>query len=324
MTLLKNGHTVFSPPNTGLFGAANVRFAAASDGFWVRQAPDPSLFGARLMSIDGMAVPDILARLATIFSVDNAAALNDETQRWLHAIEFLNIAGITRSPTQALYMLQGQSGVMMPIMLSAGPAADRLDALASVASPLWLTEPNRFYFFTTRAESRSVYVRYRRCANDPAQAFSDFFNQVGAAVAALPTPRVIVDLRRNPGGSSALLDDAINAFIQSGGRFSRLAVLIDNAVYSSAVINLYSLRNRLGGITFGAAPGTAPNAPGEVVSFTLPRSQLAYVTATRQFTLDARNNTDTYTPDFPIAYTTADMLAGRDPVLAAAEAWIVQ
>ncbi|MBI3792999.1 MAG: hypothetical protein HY275_19260 [Gemmatimonadetes bacterium] len=97
-----------------------------------------------------------------------------------------------------------------------------------------------------------------------------------------------------------------------------LCVLIGPSTFSSAMMLANTVRLSGVGTLIGEPTGEPPNSHGEVFSFVLPRFGLAGQVSSARFVLDP----DTAAahrgvlPHVPVVRTTADVVAGRDPVLA--------
>lgn len=324
--LMKDEHTRVN--SNVAFAQTAIRFATAADGVWVQQiaSPNSALLGARLLAIDGIAMADASERIKAVISAATAAAYANQTPPLLHQTELLWLAGIGAASTQSTFTLRDVAGIERSLVLAAGdpsPLDNIYGRPGGPVAPLWLSQLDRNYFFTTLAGSACVYVRYARCAADALTSPAAFFSGISQALAALPTPRLIFDLRNNPGGDSSILTDAIRQGIGGGAPAAdmRIAVLVNGGTYSSATINLYDLL-RVGAKSFGEPPGTAPNHTGEAKNFVLPRTGTGYTSSSRVFTLDAALGANNYAPDVLVAPTIEDRANGRDPVLARAEQFV--
>jgi hypothetical protein len=160
---------------------------------------------------------------------------------------------------------------------------------------------------------------------DAAAPIDPVFDSVANALAALDQPRLIIDLRNNPGGDSSIFSNAMIRLSKAFPRLlqTRVVVLINNGVFSSATFNLYDLLSHPNATTIGEPPGTPPNHTGEVRSFTLARTGLGHTSSTKVFTLDSSLASRNYTPNILVAPSVDDRANGRDPVLARAEAFLM-
>src|SRR5690606_36730387 len=78
--------------------------------------------------------------------------------------------------------------------------------------------------------------------------------------------RVIIDLRHNGGGRSALMAPLIDGLRQRavGRRHGRLFCLIGNRTSSSAALNALQLRRATAAVLVGEPTGQKPNSFGEM------------------------------------------------------------
>ena len=77
-----------------------------SDGVFAIRAKDPSLVGARLVSIGGVPVAKVQERLAPLVPHDNESGLLDGIQGLLSSVEYLHGAGIVADPAEAAVRLR--------------------------------------------------------------------------------------------------------------------------------------------------------------------------------------------------------------------------
>lgn len=327
--LMQDEHTGVSTTPVVL-AETPIRFATASDGPWVQQitAPLVNSLGARLIAIDGIAITEITTRLRAYISASTAEGYAFNTPPMLHRCELLALIGVGRSATQATYTLRSSSGAEFAITLQANDTSARQSIYGRTdgpAAPLWLSQPDRNYFMVPLSTSQSVYLRYSRCALDAAAPIDPVFDSVANALAALDQPRLIIDLRNNPGGDSSIFSNAMIRLSKAFPRLlqTRVVVLINNGVFSSATFNLYDLLRHPNATTIGEPPGTPPNHTGEVRSFTLARTGLGHTSSTKVFTLDSSLASRNYTPNILVAPSVDDRANGRDPVLARAEAFLM-
>ncbi|MCA9285651.1 MAG: hypothetical protein KDA22_10570, partial [Phycisphaerales bacterium] len=134
--------------------------------------------------------------------------------------------------------------------------------------------------------------------------------------------RVVIDLRFNGGGNSALLAPLVEGLAarERWGTPGATMVLIGHGTFSSAQLNAVELKRRVNALLVGQPTGQRPNAYGEIRQFTLPNSGLTLGHSTKRFVTDPEDRPSTM-PDVPVAVTISDWREGRDPVLAAAIDW---
>ena len=162
-----------------------------------------------------------------------------------------------------------------------------------------------------------LYFAYNACAED---ARAGSFGKLVAGTLAFadqhPVDRFVIDLRRNEGGDSRLLEPLLVGLAARPQLAGRVFAIIGMHTFSSAVINAMDLERRVHARLVGGPTSGKPSAYGEVKLFELPRSQLRVQYSTKLFS-NADFPGDALAPDIPVAVTAADWFAGRDPALAA-------
>jgi C-terminal processing protease CtpA/Prc len=130
---------------------------------------------------------------------------------------------------------------------------------------------------------------------------------------------VIVDLRGNGGGNSEVIAPLLKGLSNRPAlaEHGRIFALIDRRTFSSALMNSIQLRDQAHAVLIGEPTGGRPNHYGEVRTFRLPNSGLTVFHSTKYFTMQAED-TPSLMPHITVKQSSADYLAGRDPVLAAA------
>ena len=129
---------------------------------------------------------------------------------------------------------------------------------------------------------------------------------------------VVVDVRNNGGGNNRTYDPLVNA-IQRVAKTKRVVVLISRLTFSAAENFITELELVADPVFVGEPSGGSPNLYGDTVQTALPATGLMLRVAHIYWELsradDARLAID---PDVPVALSSTDFFAGRDPVLDAA------
>jgi hypothetical protein len=178
----------------------------------------------------------------------------------------------------------------------------------------------------TLPESKTLFVWYDACRSDRDRPLAEFLQhtltEIDAGFGAAPPAlaRVVIDLRRNSGGDSALLDPFIGELARrpAVNHPDRLRVLVGRRTFSSAVLNAHRLRKSTFARLYGEPTGGALNCYGEVKTFRLPRSGLLVQYCTKYFRCDPTGPGLALEPDVAVAWDAATFRAGKDPVFEAA------
>ncbi|HEY6401570.1 MAG TPA: S41 family peptidase, partial [Blastocatellia bacterium] len=154
----------------------------------------------------------------------------------------------------------------------------------------------------------------------PSQPFNRFAADLLKFMDQNPVERVVIDLRLNGGGNSAIFDPLIKALSRrrhvskQRGQQGKLFVLIGRRTFSSALLNAVELKEETKPILVGEPAGQRPNFYGEVETMRLPYSRLRVHYSTRFFkTMDG--DPPALAPDIEVEPSSSDYMSGRDPVL---------
>lgn len=316
-----DGHTILYGWEEELqtYPLAVARF---SDGWFVTWAGPAAAeaLGARLLRIGDVDVEQVYRAVGELVPHDNEPSLLDDAPRYMLTPEILRGLGLTGDAAPPLTFARAD-GAEFALDLEPVDRSEQdgwLQAELPAGLPLYRQQPDRYYWHSYLADSQTVYVRYRRCREQEGAPFDAFAREVLGVIDARPVARVIVDLRGNGGGSSAIARPLIDglrarpAVNQPG----RLFVVVDRGTFSSAGMNALDLDQRTKAVLTGEPTGYRPNQYGETRTFTLPNAGLQVQYSTKYFEMD-RDDPPTLTPELPVELSSADYFAGRDPALSA-------
>lgn len=211
------------------------------------------------------------------------------------------------------------SEALVPL-LSTSPSVDEVTA---GLRPALISErqASRNYYAEPLPNAQAVYFGYRRCVSDPAYPPSRFSSDLLALAREVNAQSVLIDLRGNGGGDSALLN-ALLAGVSGDAAIRRAQafVLTDARTQSSALMNAHVLRSEAGAISVGSIPGTALNHLGEVRSLSLPSGRTMFY-STRRFNLapqDPRGRAAAFQIDRPVQARWLDAQLGLDTLVESA------
>ena len=324
------GHTSVYLPTDGpvAFRRLPVSVQWFSDGLMVTAATEPhrQAIGLRVERIGALSPERLESIVATYVSTESEGWLRRQSQTYMVAAEVLRAAGQMDAEGNVSVTLArpDKSTLIMKLTPVAWrdstPMISAVDALGLAVGPV-RRDPNRNYRYEILPDSKTLYIRYNRCADDPQQPFAEFAKEIFAKVDADPkaVDRVIVDIRANVGGNSAVIQPLI-AGLKSRKALSakgRLYVLTGPSTFSSGLMAAIDLK-AINGILVGEAPGQKLNSYGEVRTFTLPNSKLLVQYSTKFFRIKVDGHTDFLQPDLKVTRSIADFLAGKDPVLESA------
>ena len=286
------------------------------------------LAGARLVRIGGFDVESVRQRVTSLLGLDNEFGATYSIPTLLVIPEVLNALGIVPEMTNAVYTLETAAGQQHDLTLAPYTTSElnqleylNWQGVRRWTQPLIASRPSsQLYWYEYLPQQRAVYFRYARCQEMASLPFTSFSQELLNFLNTNNVERLIVDLRGNPGGNSAILDPFIETIRTRSplNQRGRLFVLIDNGSFSSAMLNANTFQLRTNALLVGEPTGGKPNSYGEVRQFTLPFSGLTVNYSTRFFTLRPGENLAAILPNLLVQFPWSAYVAGRDPVLEAA------
>lgn len=186
---------------------------------------------------------------------------------------------------------------------------------AAGATPLYLKNRNKFYWFEYLAASGTLYFKYNRCANDPDYSFSAFADDLKTFILNNDVQKFVMDFRGNQGGNSSVIAPMEFILETDLNQKDRLFLITDRHTFSSAIINAIEFNQYSNGTLLGEPPGGSPNHYGEAELTILPRSKLYLFTTKKFFAFTGCENVDMLPLDEFIPQTSVKYFAGIDPVM---------
>ena len=300
------------PGGWHFYGLLPYRF---SDGWFAIRAGDDSLVRARLVSIGGVPIDQVVERLTPLVPHDNPDGLLEGLVWELNSVEYLNGASIVSDPAHPAFALQKPDGATVTVD---PPALD--EQHYDLVNPGWLTgtAPEAVARRAERIWTRldKAHHVFLVSVNDYGD-MTDAGKELAAALDAHQADRVVLDMRYLQGGNG---DIAILDTLKDDPRVNRpggLTVLIgrENVSAATSVVEYLDMKTKA---TFVGepTPARADNFRCDCTDVVLPHSGFTISVPTWWDRLG--DDRPEIAPDVPMALSSTDFFAGRDPVLDAA------
>jgi hypothetical protein len=325
--LIGDGHTVVGPgPEAKRWRRYPISTLWVKDGLVIIAASEQfkDLIRAKIVGVGKLSMDDAEKQLHQLAGHENAHARKEAIRTWLVIPEILAGLGIIDDMEKAPLTIVDRAGQRRTVTLQPLPPSFR---------GRFVTEPDPEkeklpvsrqvrhdrYGFAWLSENNTLYCWYDSCMDLPNRPVSAWCADVLKAVDEKKPERIVLDLRRNSGGNSALINPLMSglrarpAYNQPG----RLMVLIGRFTFSSGMMNAIHFRQRHQAVLIGSPTGGSPNSFGEIRHFPLPNSKWQVQYSTKFFKL-TNDGATTVKPDVEVEWTAEDFFAGRDTVLEAA------
>lgn len=319
------GHSETPPPHDPalLLRQLPLRLELFDDGLFVT-AVEPhhrQLHGARVLRIGGLSVEDATTAVAPTIQRDNEMGVRLRLPERLVLPEVLHARGVTGSPDRTAFTFERTDGAEISVTFEAVPAGETVEWAelpVPEPGPHHLRRPERTFWLEPLPEHRTLYVRLRECYGEEDETLAAFAERVLERVRGPEIDRLVLDLRGNPGGDNSLNLPLVHALIRAETLRApgRLFVLIDRGTFSAALMLSVDLERHTPAVFVGEPTGGKPNHYGDSRKLELPRSGLTVRISSLEWQYSSpRDDRPWVPPHLPVAVTSEDQFAGRDPVL---------
>jgi tetratricopeptide (TPR) repeat protein len=246
------------------------------------------LVGAQVMRAATADIARVRAAIDSITSKDHPLGYRASFTRWLRYPQLLNGLGINPTadtlPLTVVTVTGETRGIKVPVKstgegyLRFGGRPDWIQAHVKLAPqvPLYLRNRERGYTFTLLPADRAIYFQFNSVRNDGDEPLNIFVQRMFETADSARSQRLVIDLRWNYGGNTALLTPLVRAvmarerFVRRGGLF-----VIIGRITNSAAQNAVTLLERYANpILVGEVTASSPNFVGEDNFITLPYTKI--------------------------------------------------
>ena len=292
MVNVNDGHSAIFPPSRKEFQLGlPVQFYFFKEGLYIIATDEQhkNLLGAKVLSFDKKTVDEVTKTLSPILSRDNEMGLMQSLAGLLRYTMALNGAGLTTSPSKVELQLADSSGRKFSAIVEADSTVARVDHKSVPANwttlyqavgkpiPAYLRNPKSLYWFEQIPNTKMVYLQWNTIRNDQAESLNAFTDRLFKYLNESDVDKLVIDLRWNNGGNTALLPYFINSVIKNDkiNQRGNLFVITGRRTFSAAQNLATYLERQTNSIFVGEPTGSNPNFVGEESFITLPYSQLA-------------------------------------------------
>jgi len=309
--------------HTGLTGrpslALPIAFYDFSDGMYVIDAvSECACIGERVVALNGVPIQSAVQKITPFLSVDNAMGVRFKAPIYLRYPDYLRAAGIASGDSIAV-SLEGANGAHV----FTAKASESGGVSGRVTVPHTL---NQNYGFETLPGGDTIYFQFNQVLDEPANSIQQFAGKLHEALSPARIHNLIIDVRNNGGGNLDLFTPLLRTIItfQTTHAGAGIYVLTSRQTFSAAQVFVNQLDRNTSAIVAGEPAGSRPNFIGESAPTVLPYSGLYMTISTRYHQTDDQDQRTWIAPKIPVALTSADYFAKRDPVLDAVLAVIAR
>lgn len=327
-------HTRIAMPASGpcAFHRYPITFRWYSNGLIiVAAAPGyENALGARVVRIGSLRPERLESRLAPYISHENKFWLHEESPDYMRSAELLEYLNVTSTNGVVELILAKAGGKpftlqVAPVAWSAATNQISVKDFLHFPGTLSQEQPDAFYWYQYLPDTRTLYLQYNVCENDPKHPFKNFARNFFTCADSNSVQRLVVDLRFNGGGNSEVINPLLKGIQArpSLNTHGHLYVLIGPGTFSSGEMAAEEFGNRFqrfhgqhfNATLVGEPTGGKPNCYGDVEVFKLSNAKLTVRYSTKHFQLSTQDDPPAREPDVRITQPWDDYRAGRDAAL---------
>ncbi len=303
------------------------------EGLYVLDAgrEERDLIGTRIVAIENKPVEDACRMLLPYLSAESESHWKERCCYLITGSEALRAVGICKdsgpievtfeSPDGQRFTRQVKPVHYLPTIYWAG-----MRQVDNDVPYIFWNERKDAFWFEYLEETATLYVQFNQCVRESRlETIDRFVERLGEWVSSNEFERCVIDIRKNDGGDGDVSLRLANLAIGNDklDRPGRLFVLTSRKTFSAAVMFLSLLECQTSAVIVGEPTGQGPFFSAHPRPVTLPNSRIE-INVSRYYNRcapinDGRNSIE---PDVAVAYTYEDYLAGRDPMMEAALAYV--
>jgi hypothetical protein len=299
-----------------------VRIHAFPEGvFIIHAAPEHrSLIGSRIVAIGERPIAEVLRLAAELVSVDGDMRYLYLAQNVttigpvLRALRLLNPAGV------ANVTIEDAAGRRRTVSLT--PTGD-LAWMGSAPPGAYAVSLSLHGGLSAQSEVAvpehdAHYVQFNQVRNGREETLPAFGTRLNSTLRTTHPRNVILDMRLNAGGNTALYSNLLRTLIGYSLDPSNQIYVLTSRETASAAANFITELERLASPIFvGEPPSECCNLNGDATQFYLPYSRVGVnISAVRWNLSHPYDERREISPDVPVQLTASDYFSGRDTVLA--------
>ena len=295
-----------------------IQFELFKEGLFIVgiDSANASVLNSKLESINGHPVSEVKARFKQIILHENPMYFDDRFLQHLNNPVLLHGLELIDKDSIATFTLSDTNGETRKISLKsvAGKDVSKLK-LSRSGENLLSRKKNGNYWFDYNSEKKVLYFNYSECREHEQYPFAKFSEDLFLLIDKQRPKKIILDLRYNGGGSSAILtpfiEEVSDSYLNKKGKFF---VLIGKKTFSSAVMNAVELKRSSNGSFIGEATSGNINHYGEVRGFSLPKSNIVIGYSTKYWER-WKGKKGPLNPDINVKYSIKNYIEGKDEAL---------
>ena len=288
----KYGHTDIGWRESPIkYQVAPVSFYWFSDGVYVEGADKKyeEIIGSRLIKVEGMPVEKALASIKPLVPAENDQYFKAYGLDYLTIPQALNAQKVSKELKQSVTYSFEKDGKIFEQTITAvdafrfprqygfvKPGAAWTSVRDQSATPHYLKNLDKIYYFEYLPQNKTVYVRHSQIQDDKEEAIPAFYKKLFDFIDKNDVDKLVLDVRLNGGGNNYKNKPIVTGIIESKkiNRPGKLFVIIGRRTFSACQNLVNELSNYTNAVFIGEPTAENVNFYGDNRRIELPKTKL--------------------------------------------------
>ncbi len=334
VALFQYGHTGLGHGmGAAKFHSIPINLYQFADGTFIQAAHKDyaDAVGAKVLKVEGMPVDDALQAIRPLVPAENDQYLKAHGLFYLCVPEALHSQRVTSELKNSVTLTLERDGKQFEKTFTAIPSQrsrhqygfipqgeNWLDARDSSATPLYLKDLDKTYFFEYLPEHKTVYVRHSQILDDPEEPIPAFYKRLFDFVAKNDVNRLVLDVRLNGGGNNYKIKPIVTGIVRCDkiNQPGKFFVIIGRRTFSACQNLVNELDNYTNAIFVGEPTSENINFYGDNRKVELPNSKIPVFLSFAWWQDKPQwENKPWLAPDIVVDMSFDDFRNNRDPAL---------
>lgn len=332
----KYGHTDIGWRESPVkYHVAPLNFYWFSNGMYVEGADkvNADIVGAKLVKVEGMPLKDVLAAIKELVPAENDQYFRAYGLDFLCIPEALHAQKISKQLKETVTYTFEKDGKTFDKTIAArdafrlprrygyiNPGADWISARDQSATPNYLKELDKIYYFEYLPQAKTLYVRHSQIQDETKEAIPAFYKRVFDFVEKNDVEKLVLDVRLNGGGNNYKNKPIVTGIIENKkiNQPGKLFVIIGRRTFSACQNLVNELSNYTNALFVGEPTSENVNFYGDNRRVVLPRSGTPVFLSFAWWQDKPQwENADWLAPQLAVDMSFEDYKSNRDPALEA-------
>lgn len=335
----KYGHTVLGfryQQHIG-FHQIPVNMYVYNDGVYIQgiHKDYADALGAKVTEVAGVKIEDVLKAVYPVVPAENNQFFKAYAPLYLSSPEVLHAQGVIKELSDSVELTLEKNGKTFKQSFKTLPTGERipteyslvqqdgdwLDARNQDATPNYLKQLDKIYYYEYMPEQKTVYVRHSQIQDDPSEGIPAFYTRVFDFIDKNDVEKLIIDVRLNGGGNNYKNKPIITGIIKSEkiNKVGNLFVIIGRRTFSACQNLVNEMSNYTNAVFVGEPTSENVNFYGDNRRVELPNSKIpAYLSFAWWQDKPQWEGDEWLAPHIAIDMSFEEYKTNNDPVLNAA------